>query len=257
MPQPTKYATFDATSGDGEHVRIIVPRLGRGSYGTVHPVADNESVAAKLYHEQRGAPHPARMRRQTAKLSEMARMRPPDAGPSIRVAWPTATLRVDEPDQGERDETVADGYLMARAPDQRASLLEISRKAPGGADAMRAADLLASAAATLHEQGVVIGDVNANNFALAEDGNLWMFDTDGWQFTDAGGTLHHALGATDQYTDPALLRQTRGAQPNCVTPRCPLAGIAHRPTPSCRPREPRHDRHGIRVLTKELTRKWG
>ena len=253
MLRPTKYATFDATTDDGTLIRIMVPRLGRGSYGTVHPIANDESVAAKLYHDGVDRAHPKIMRRQSAKLTEMTHKKPPEGGPYVRIAWPTATLKVDEPnDEGERDGTTVDGYLMARAPDERRSLLDIGRRSAGSAEARRAADLLGDAARTLHEQGIVIGDINGNNFALADDGILWMFDTDGWQFTDANGDLHHALGATDRYTDPELRQQGTATRPNCVSPRCPLAGIPHRPTASCKPREPRHDRHGIRVLQREL-----
>ena len=253
MLRPTKYAWFEAITGEEETIRVTVPYLGRGTYGIVHPLADDDGLAAKLYHEDRTNQGRARRQNRARRLRQMTAMEQPCAGPNARVAWPTTTLRVPDPEDEERaTDSSVDGYIMPRAPDDARSLTDLRIRAAGSAEALLAVSRVEEAARELHQQNIVIGDINGQNFALDTEGILWMFDTDGWQFEDPCGRILHADGATDHYTDPELLRSLSGALPNCTRSGCPMWGVSHRPTTSCRPREPRHDDHGIAVLAKEL-----
>lgn len=250
-------ASFEARTNEGTDLRVIVARLGRGTYGSVHPVADDDQTAAKIYHEDGNSTDRVRSRRRAARLRQMVELDPPYPGPHARVAWPTSTLRISEGDEVDDDQTSPerrdiDGYLMRRAPADSVDLSELAARQAGSSDARRAADLLESAAEALHDQGLVIGDVSGRNVALDGKSTLWLFDTDGWQFFDRSGRLHHAEGATERYTHPAVLDRLSGARPNCTSSRCPLWGVGHQPTASCQPREPRHDRYGIEMLAREL-----
>lgn len=252
MLRPTRYATFTAVTNQGAEVDIIVPHLGRGTYGTVHPLAHDDGAAAKLYRECRDGTARRLRHNLSERLDRMIELETPWAGDRARVAWPTGTLRIPD-DQGELPgPSQLDGYLMERVPRGRQDLTDLWLRSPGSPRARQAADLLEEAIHEIHRQGFVIGDVSGQNFALAPDGNLWIYDTDGWQFTDRQGRLHRAMGATERYTHPDLIRSLAGAQPNCTDRDCPLHGAIHRLTPTCRPRRAEHDDHGIARLAREL-----
>lgn len=235
-------------AGDGRTLRLEQARLGRGTYGVVHPVAGDDRVAAKMYREWwTQAPRQQRELR-TRKLAEMAAVDVPFAGDDVVVAWPQDTVALG-------DERPVDGYLMVRAPEDAVPLSILGRTRFGSDAAKLAANLLESAVHELHRQGLVLGDVNAVNCALDDRGRLWFYDVDGWQFRARDGFLHYAHGATDYYTHQSIFARLSGTLPNCCDPRCPLTGHPHTPTPSCRPREPYHDRFGVAQLVRDLTGK--
>ena len=230
----------------GKCVILNIPSLGRGTYATVRPIEGDHATAAKLYHERGREAYDRTRRTKARKLEIMTAMTPPDCGEEVVVAWPTDTIRLKT---SETD--LCDGYLMARAPDGATAFSLLVRHGAGSARAKRAAEVARAAISRLHEQNMILGDINARNFMLDPDERVWMLDTDGWQFESEDG-IHHAEGATDHYLSRRMMESLSGTIPNCVNPRCPLAGAGHRPTPSCQPRRRSDDLHAIDVLTREL-----
>lgn len=237
---------------DGRPIKLGSKPLGSGTYGVVYGVSDDPGAAAKIYRTKGVNKTAPQQMRQAEKLDQMAAAGEPETPEDVRVGWPTETVWM-EGEREQPDGCAHYGYLMPRAPKGTISIAYLVRKHAASPRAIRAAELLQTAAEALHDQGYVIGDVNGNNFAISPDDELWIFDVDGWQLKTPDGRLHYAQGSTDYYTPAEILNRIGGTLPNCVSPLCPLAGRTHRPTPSCRPREPRHDRHGIRILTRELT----
>lgn len=225
--------------------------MGEGSYGIVYALREDPRKAAKVYKPS-GLSRIDRSRR-SQKLERMTEMPIPDAGPKATVAWPEQVLTLTAP--GEQHDGYADGYVMARAPSERISIATLNRLEHGSEQARYAADVIEQAVKNIHQSGFVIGDINGNNFALSQDGVVWIFDTDSWQFKDSQGFLHYAQGATDHYTHPSIFERMSGSLPNCTDPNCTMADRTHRPTPSCQPRQPWHDRHGISVMTRELRKR--
>ena len=234
----------------GERLELSEGLLGTGTYGRVHAVVGDRERAVKVYRDWWGRAPRRQRELRLRKLEAMAAMTPPDLGEDAAAAWPEAVVALEAP---AAEAEPAAGYVMPRAPEGAISLSALAWAHRGSDDAKRAGELLTDAMDALHRQGLVMGDVNARNFALDPEGRLWLFDVDGWQFRDEGGFLHFAHGATDYYTHRSVLDRISGTQPNCVDPRCPLTGMAHAPTPSCRPREPYHDRYGVNRMVEDLT----
>lgn len=233
----------------GNQVHVAPEYLGTGSYAKVYPVIDDPLQAAKIYRSLQN--HWPRRQRllQTEKLAAMISMQPPRMPEGIHVAWPTATIHAADSTQPE----IANGYLMARAPAGSRHISEFARPYDRSAKSLAAAKLIPLAVSALHDQNIIIGDINGRNFALSPDDQLWLFDADGWQLTTPEGRLHYAQGATDHYTHHSVFDAISGARPNCTDPMCPQAGLPHHPTPSCRPRQHHHDDHGVNVIVRDLT----
>ena len=79
---------------------------------------------------------------------------------SIKIAWPIDIFISDEHD-------FVDGYVMSRAPDKYINISTLIRKYHGSEDAKLAADQLEESVRVLHQQNIIIGDVNGKNIVLA------------------------------------------------------------------------------------------
>ncbi|MCU1245307.1 MAG: helix-hairpin-helix protein [Acidobacteria bacterium] len=199
----------------------IEPELFRGGEGTIHPVAGNSRLLAKLYHQKIDA----------AKQAKLAAMAGGASDGLLRVAaWPTATLH-----SGPSGRMV--GFVMPRFDGQRYELHHLYR--PGTrkqsfrqADwsfLIQAARNVAAAVATVHGAGHVVGDVNQRNFIVGGDATVKVLDCDSFQIRGSGRIFHCPVGVPE-FTPPEL--QGR-----------PLEGIE---------RTPSHDAFGLAVLAFQL-----
>ena len=253
MPNTTASTTL-AYSEDGRVYELHEPPIGQGTYATVHSIKGYDSIAAKLYLPKTMNQPIRQIRRRSKKIREMSRTEPPNAGERTRIAWPILTLSL-ETERTRLDDEAIDGYLMPKAPSGSVSIEQIISRPPRSREQILAVEILQSTVKTLHQNGIVIGDISSTNAALAPDNILWLFDVDGWQFTGSSGHLYYAEGATTRYTHPAVLDRIKGSRPNCTDPQCPLNGQPHSPTPNCKPRSPTHDDYAIDKLTRQLLAK--
>ena len=232
----------------GLELGIQEPPIGSGSFALVHTIVGDDTIAAKLFVSTPNLPLVAQ-RYRGRKIASMTAMQPPSMPDSIKTAWPVSVIRC-----APRDDCHVHiaGYLMPKAPEGTVTLETLSARRAGSPEAVRAAQLLDDALAALHRQGIVFGDVSGRNAALDPDGNLWLYDTDGWQFTDTEGRLHYAQGATVGYLHPLVATQLAVDFRNCADRRCPYNGIVHSVSVNCHPRRPAHDKYAARRITKML-----
>lgn len=167
--------------------------LGKGGEGFVREVAGDPRIVAKIYHKPRTLP-------QIEKL----RLLPVLINPQLAsvAAWPIETLS-DSPGGTPR------GILLPRvtgkeihfvySPGQRrqyfpnydwSSLVHIGMNA-------------AAAVQSVHETGVVIGDLNQGGFFVAGDGKVCLIDCDSFQLKYNGKT-YRCVVRVPHFTPPEL-----------------------------------------------------
>lgn len=158
-------------------VTITGRKLKEGGEGALYPV-DLPGQVAKLYHIERLTSG----RRQ--KLEDMIAHNPHIA----RLCWPTHLLYNEE---GEFA-----GFLMPRTPELaltfQESVLHLGKPAvqehvlPGWdrRDLVQSAKAVAEMAAELHENHILIGDINDGNFMVdpADSSHVYLVDCDSYQF---------------------------------------------------------------------------
>jgi DNA-binding helix-hairpin-helix protein with protein kinase domain len=173
----------------------IEKELFRGGEGTIHPVAGQAALFAKLYHQSIDPLKQAKLAAMTLSASDAL----------LRVAaWPSATLHAAP---GGR----MVGFLMPRFDGQRFELHHLYR--PGTrkqtfrqADwsfLMHAARNVAAAVATVHAAGHVVGDVNQRNFIVGGDATVKVLDCDSFQIRGAN-RIFHCLVGVPEFTPPEL-----------------------------------------------------
>ncbi|HEX7833461.1 MAG TPA: hypothetical protein VF787_27670, partial [Thermoanaerobaculia bacterium] len=202
--------------------RVTIEReLFRGGEGTIHPVAGNPSLFAKLYHRSIDVP----------KQAKLAAMATASDQRLLRIAaWPTATLH-------ERPGGKMVGFVMPRFDGQRWELHDLYR--PGTrkqtfrqadwAFLIHSARNVAAAVATVHDAGHVVGDVNQRNFLVGHDATVKVLDCDSFQIRGASRIFFCPVGVPE-FTPPELQNRT-------------LDGIE---------RTPNHDAFGLAVLIFQL-----
>ncbi len=175
-------------------------QLGQGGEATVHEVAGEPALAAKLWKE----PSPA----QRAKLLAMLRTVPDDPGLTgghVSLAWPLGSI-TDQTGQ-------AVGFVMPRlnTGDVR-PLHQIyhpgSRRARapgiGWHYLVRVARNLSSTLAALHAVGYVLGDLNESNVLVTDRALVSLIDLDSIQVRD-GNTVWRCPVGKLEYTAPELI----------------------------------------------------
>ena len=227
----------------GTTLRLLQPAIGAGAHAAVYAIADHANLAVRIFHCRANSSLRLHPGHRAARLHAMLQIRPPELPPNTAAAWPVAAIT--GPDGS------ATGYLMPKAPPDTVNLKEII--ADGNRELRKlTANRLHEAAAAIHRQGFILGDVNDANIGVTPTGTLWFYDVESWQFTDPEGNLHHAMGATLPYLHPSIVAEMKGVQRNCTAAGCPGNGYLHAMTPSCRPRQPYHDRYGIDLLCRKL-----
>lgn len=195
--------------------------LFRGGEGSIHPIAGNSTLLAKLYHRTIDPQKQAKLVAMTHAGQESL----------LRIAaWPRDTLHA-----------VAGGpvvgFVMPRFDGERSELHQLytpaSRKVTfrraDWAFLIHAARNVAAAVDTVHGAGHVIGDVNQRNFMVGGEATVKVLDCDSFQIRDQGRTFFCEVGMPE-FTPPELQRRL-------------LAGIE---------RTTNHDAFGLAVLCFQL-----
>ncbi|MBM4038363.1 MAG: hypothetical protein FJ290_07605 [Planctomycetes bacterium] len=200
--------------------------IGYGGEAVIYVVQQDPSLLAKVYHQ----PTAGRERKLRAMLAN-----PPDdpmrAQGHASIAWPLDLLI------GEFSPSVI-GFLMPRVSEVH-PIIDFYN--PGTRRLVcplfsyrylhRAGRNLAAAFSSLHERGIVIGDVNESNILVSERALVTLVDTDSFQVPDPEtGQPHRCPVGKAEFTPPEI----QGARFATVD------------------RLPEHDRFGLAVLLFQL-----
>ena len=194
--------------------------LGRGGEGAVFDVAGNPTAVAKIYIKPPS--------RETAdKLAAMVSKSTPEL---LKIAaWPTDILR----DSGGQ----VTGFLMPKVGGFKA-IFRLYLPKPRMQEfptadwrfLIHAAANTARAFATVHNTGLVIGDVNHGNLVVTDDATVKMIDCDSFQVASGNKTWFCTVGVGTH-------------QPPEMQAQASYAGIL---------RTPNQDRFGLAVLIFQL-----
>ena len=205
----------------GAEVRLGA-ELARAGEGVIYEVASTPTLVAKLYHKDKVPDL-----KKATKLQHMCRVR--NTGLLNISAWPQGLL------YSESDRKTVRGFLMPRIQGKEIHHLygpgDRQKEFPSAAwdFLIRVAGNCAAAFETLHENGVVMADVNEKNLLVTSNGLVRLIDCDSYQFRD-GNTQYLCEVGVPLWTPPELQRQAfRGLE-----------------------RTPNHDRFGLAVLIFEL-----
>lgn len=168
--------------------------IGKGGEGAVLEVGGMQGRVAKLYHRPPD-------RRKQAKLRFMAANA--DRLLLTQFAWPQETLHAARggPPIGFLMPAVlgAESIHSVYSPAERRE-----RRPRSGWDFLLCvARNTASAFATLHARGHVLGDVNQGNVVVARDGRVVLIDCDSFQ-VNADGEVHPCEVGVSHFTPPEL-----------------------------------------------------
>lgn len=170
------------------------PEIKAGAEGRIHEVIGQQMTLAKVYHQLPST-------QKWAKLNVLSSIR---TAPLHRIAALPADLLRDERGNGV-------GFLMPRAPDGFLEVHELYdprsrlRRFPEATwdfmvhVAMNAARVFAQ----MHDQGIIIGDVNHSNLLVNQRGHVYLIDCDSVQVRDGGRVYHCGVG-TPEYVPPEL-----------------------------------------------------
>ena len=205
----------------GQSVRLLRPLTRPGGEGQVFEIENAPAMVAKVYHQPAEPQKVTRLRYQVQV-----------AKPDLRniAAWPTELLL------DPRNPSVVRGIVMPRmagkeihklyGPGDRAAEFP----AVGWDFLIHVAMNCGAAFETLHEQGVVMADVNEGNLLVKEgDGQVGLIDCDSYQIGNGSGYFLCDVGVP-MWTPPELQGQDfRGMK-----------------------RTPNHDRFGLAVIIFRL-----
>ena len=178
---------------------ILAQKLGSGGEGDIYALQSDPTLVAKIYHRF-GPEH-------LVKLSVMITHPPADPMAErghVSIAWPVDLLL------DGRGNPV--GYLMPRAPHDRKLFTYYNmglrlKTSPlfHYQYLLTTAANIASAAASLHDAGYVIGDVNESNILAGDNALVTLVDTDSFQVRDAkSGRIFRSPVGKPEYTPPEL-----------------------------------------------------
>src|SRR5499426_3698707 len=168
--------------------------IGAGAEGQVYEIQDKSGLVAKVYYQ----PPPSEKAEKLVVLSRLGNERLFNLS-----AWPVSTL-LDAPD----GEVV--GFVMkkiSQAEEVHALHSPKSRlqKFPEASWAflIYVAANIARAVATIHEHGLVIGDLNPKNILVTRKATVYLLDVDSFQVWFDGKT-YRCEGGFPEYTPPEL-----------------------------------------------------
>lgn len=205
-------------SSDGRRL-TLGSLLGKGGEGAVHHITEAPNLAAKVYN-----PGKAKERRGKVEAMVSARLHTN----SEYVAYPIDVLK------SQVGEFL--GFTMKKVAGFK-SIHDLygpaSRKTEfPTADTkflLRAAINLASAMASIHPNGCVIGDINHSGILVSNQALVTLIDSDSFQYRSSTATYRCLVGVAE-YTPPEL----QGAQFDKID------------------RNPNHDNFGLAVLLFQL-----
>jgi DNA-binding helix-hairpin-helix protein with protein kinase domain len=169
-------------------------RIGTGAEGEVYEIRGRSDLVAKVYHE----PPPPEKAEKLVILSRLSNERLFNLS-----AWPVSTLR--NAPEGE-----VTGFVMKKVREAEEvhtlhSPKSRLQKFPGASWAflIYVAANIARAVATIHEHGLVIGDVNPKNILVTRKATVYLLDVDSFQLWFDGKT-YRCEGGFPEYTPPEL-----------------------------------------------------
>jgi DNA-binding helix-hairpin-helix protein with protein kinase domain len=168
--------------------------LGKGGEGAVVEVGGMRGRVAKLYHRPPDPRKQAKLRFMAAHADDML---------LAQFAWPQETLHAARggPAIGFLMPAVLGGASIhsVYSPAERRE----RRPRCGWDFLLCVARNTASAFATLHRRGHVLGDVNQGNVVVTPDGRVVLIDCDSFQ-VNAHGDLHPCEVGVSHFTPPEL-----------------------------------------------------
>ena len=175
--------------------------VGKGGEGNVYEVASEPSLVAKVYHQT------PLTEDQFCRLDLMVARRTPQI--SKVAAWPVEMIRLLQGNE-------PCGFLMPKLDKSRQlhELYGTTNRRLHFPEVrwhhlLLAARNLAAAFHTLHEHGIVVGDVNPGNLMVNKNYNIRFIDCDSFQFVD-GEKIYYCPAATPHFTPPELQSQEIG-----------------------------------------------
>lgn len=172
--------------------------IGGGGEGDVFDVVGRSDLVAKIYKTPPDA-------RKTAKLSAMTQLGATSPALLKFCAWPLSLLY-----PGRGAQANLHGILMPKVPSRKeihhlTSPRTRQKDFPGKGWAFQihVAKNLAAAIETIHEAGVIVGDINEKGFLVGQDGTVRVIDCDSFQLVYGGQTFKCEVGVPD-YTPPEL-----------------------------------------------------
>lgn len=212
---------MELRSDKGHIVRLLKPLTRPGGEGQVFAIEDSSTMVAKLYHQPAVAQKAAKLRWQVQA-----------ARPELRsiAAWPTDLLL--EP----KSPSTVRGITMPRMAGKEIHQLygpaarAVEFPSAGWDFLIHVAMNCAAAFDTLHQEGIVMADVNEGNLLVSErDGRVSLIDCDSYQVRNGSGYFLCDVGIP-MWTPPELQgRDFRGLE-----------------------RIPNHDRFGLAVIIFRL-----
>ena len=175
--------------------------IGKGGEGNVYEVLGNSSAVAKIYHDK------PLSEEQFCKLDWMVGKR--TSSLSKIAAWPESVLR-------DRRGNEPCGLIMPKVDKSRQlhELYGTTNRRLHFPEVrwhhlLLASRNLAAAFHTLHEQGIVVGDVNQGNLMVNHNYQVRFIDCDSFQVVDGDRTFYCPVG-TPHFTPPELQSQSLG-----------------------------------------------
>lgn len=208
----------------GEIVKLGGEITTPGGEGSVYEVVDSAAWIAKIYHSP---PSP-----QKSKKLQFLRRSSNKSLQSV-AAWPASLLFSNNDRQTVRGFIMSrmDGKEIHRLYGPRDRYLEFPRADWGFLT--HAARNCAAAFETLHENEVVMADVNEKNLLVTNNGEVRLIDCDSYQIKNGNGHFHCDVGVP-LWTPPELQVQVNQNGYNGLE------------------RTPNHDRFGLAVLIFQL-----
>jgi DNA-binding helix-hairpin-helix protein with protein kinase domain len=171
--------------------QVLGDEIARGGEGSVHLLASKHAVVVKLYHPELLARRSTQLRE---KVNAMIGLRQHFASSSL--AWPALSVH------DEHGSWI--GYAMRRAggvPLAKLAHPMLCQKHVPGLDRITVTRLLVTIVRTLgslHGAGVILGDINLNNFLYdPATGAVTLIDCDSYQVTAEGRLFPCVVGAAD------------------------------------------------------------
>ena len=187
---------------DGRQISLDPSRiLGAGGEATVYAVAEDPSLAAKIYRK----PTDSRARKLLA-MSTHPPVDPMAASGHCSIAWPVDLLRTP----GRRPKIA--GFLMPRV-ERMSPIIDIysphtrllQRPWFNYQRLLRTGYNLAATVSAVHAGGYVVGDLNYTNVLVSGDSLVTLIDTDSFQVPDPDRkSVYFCTVYTPEFTPPEL-----------------------------------------------------
>jgi DNA-binding helix-hairpin-helix protein with protein kinase domain len=170
----------------------IGPLIASGGEGSVYQIVGNSALVAKIYHRRPEGP-------KVAKLCSMVRLSEPAL--TKHAAWPTSVLHKGSDVVGvvlPRLSHAQEIYRLYSPAERRCTFPSANWQF-----LVHSARNTAAAFASLHQRGIIIGDVNQGNVFVARNAISWLIDCDSFQITN-GNHLFLCEVGVPHFTPPEL-----------------------------------------------------